>query len=209
MSVNYYGAYLQDDFRVNSKLTLNAGIRLEHEDGLREENNGFTVAFDRTLNPGGALGAITNPLTGQAIRGGLVYAGQNGANDYQGDPKSVKFSPRLGLVYSFNPKTVLRAGYGVYWAPWNYQGATNTNYGQIGFSQDTILSQGQFQPTTSLTNPFPGGVLTPIGNTRGALTGVGSQIEFIDQLEAGSYKRLADSDAPPAHATQNTTVALA
>ncbi len=41
---NYYGAYAQDDWRVSPKFTLNYGIRLEHEDGLREENNGFTVA---------------------------------------------------------------------------------------------------------------------------------------------------------------------
>ncbi|MEP7116873.1 MAG: TonB-dependent receptor [Acidobacteriota bacterium] len=183
--VNYYGGYLQDDFRVSSKLTLNVGLRLEHEDGLREKNNGFTVAFDRTLNPGGALGAVT--VNGQPVRGGLVYAGQNGANDYQGNPKAAKFSPRLGLVYSFDPKTVVRAGYGVYWAPWAYQGASNTNYGQIGYSQDTNLVQGQFQPTVSLTNPFPNGVLAPVGNARGALTGVGSQIEFIDQDKQSPY----------------------
>lgn len=187
VSVNYYGAYLQDDFRVNSKLTLNAGIRLEHEDGLREENNGFTVAFDRTLNPGGALGAITNPLTGQAIRGGLVYAGQNGANDYQGNPPAVKFSPRLGMVYSFSPKTVLRAGYGVYWAPWNYQSVGSTNYGNIGFSRDTFLAQNQFRPTTTLDNPFPSGVLQPVGSSLGALTGVGANIEFIDQDKKAPY----------------------
>ena len=81
------------------------------------------MAFDRTLNPGGALGNVV--VNGQPVRGGLVYAGQNGANDYQGDPPAVKFSPRLGLVYSFNPKTVVRAGYGIYWAPWNYP-APNT-----------------------------------------------------------------------------------
>ena len=57
------------------------------------------------------------------MRGGLVYAGQNGANTYQGDPPALKISPRLGMVYSFNPKTVVRAGYGIYWAPWNYQAA--------------------------------------------------------------------------------------
>ncbi len=178
-SVNYYGGYLQDDFRVNAKLTLNAGLRLEHESGLREKDNAFTVAFDRTLNPGGALGNVV--VNGQPVRGGLVYAGQNGANEYQGNPVAAKVSPRLGMVYSFDPKTVVRAGYGIYWAPWNYQGVGSQNYGQIGFSRDTFLSQGQFQPTTSLTNPFPNGALQPIGNSLGALTGVGSQIEFIDQ----------------------------
>jgi hypothetical protein len=178
---NYYGAYAQDDWRVSSKFTLNYGLRLEHEDGLREENNGFTVGFDRTLNPGGALGNVVNPLTGQRIVGGLIYAGQNGANEYQGNPPGIKISPRVGMVYSMNPKTVVRAGYGIYWAPWNYQAVGAQNYGNIGYTQVTQSPQPQFTPTVSLTNPFPNGVLTPTGNTGGPLTGVGSAIEFIDQ----------------------------
>ena len=177
---SYYGGYLQDDWRVGPKFTLNYGIRVEHEDGLREENNGFTVAFDRTLNPGGALGALS--VNGAPVRGGLVYAGQNGANEYQGNPIGLKISPRVGMVYSFNPKTVVRAGYGTYWAPWNYQAVGAQNYGNIGYTQVTQSPQAQFTPNVSLTNPFPAGVLQPIGNTLGALTGVGSgDIEFIDQ----------------------------
>ena len=180
---HYWGAYLQDDWRVNGKFTLNYGVRLEHEDGLREENNGFTVAFDRGLNPGGALGAVVNPLTNQPIRGGLVYAGVNGAPEFQGDPPSLKVSPRLGMVYSFNPKTVVRAGYGIYWAPWNYQGVGPANYGNVGFTQQTFTNNNQFIPNLSLTNPFPGGISQPRGSSRGALEGVGSQIEFIDQTK--------------------------
>jgi hypothetical protein len=183
--VNYYGGYLQDDFRVSSKLTLNAGLRVEYETGLREKENRFTVAFDRTLNPGGALGGIV--VNGNPVRGGLVYAGQNGAATEQGNQPAAKFSPRLGMVYSFDPKTVLRAGYGIYWAPWNYQGVGSQNYGQIGYSRDTFLSQGQFQPTVTLSNAFSGGALQPIGNSLGALTGVGSQIEFIDQDKGAPY----------------------
>ena len=45
----------------------------------------------------------------------------------------------------------------------------------------TQSPQAQFVPTVSLTNPFPNGVSTPFGNTRGALTSVGSAVEFIDQ----------------------------
>ncbi len=65
---------------------------------------------------------------------------QNGANDYQGNPPAVKVSPRIGVVYSFNPKTVVRAGYGIYWAPWNYQAVGAQNYGNIGFTQVTHLA---------------------------------------------------------------------
>jgi trimeric autotransporter adhesin len=186
---HYYGFYAQDDFRVGSKLTLNYGLRLEHEDGLRERNDLITVAFDRSLNPGGALGNVVNPLTGQRVVGGLVYAGQNGANDYQGDPPGLKVSPRLGLVYSINPKTVIRAGYGTYWSPWNYQAPNNTNYGQIGAANVTEVQQGRFFPTTLISNPYPSGLLQPTGNALGALTGVGGEINFIDQ----------DKKAPQVH----------
>ena len=157
--MNYFGGYIQDDFRVSSKLTVNAGLRIESESGLKEEEDRFTVAFDRTINPGGTLGSIVNPLTGQPMRGGLVYAGVNGAPTEQGNQPAAKFSPRVGMVYSVNPKTVIRTGYGVYQAPWNYQFVGAANYGQVGYSQNTFMQQGQFVPTTSLTNPFPGGVV--------------------------------------------------
>ena len=183
--VNYYGGYIQDDFRISSRFTLNAGLRIEHEDGLREEENRFVVAFDRTLNPGGALGAIS--VNGNPVRGGLVYAGQNGAPTQQGDQPALKYSPRVGFVYSLNPKTVMRGGYGIYQAPWNYQGVGSANYGNIGYSQNTFIQQGQFVPTTTLTNPFPNGVTQPRGNSLGALEGVGSNIEFIDQDKKAPY----------------------
>lgn len=183
--LNYYGAYLQDDFRVSSKLTINGGLRIEHETGLKEEENRFTVAFDRTLNPGGALGAIT--VNGNPVRGGLVYAGVNGAPTEQGNQPAVKFSPRFGFVYSANPKTVVRGGYGIYQAPWNYPFLGSANYGQVGYSQNTFTNQNQFIPTLTLNNPFPGGVTQPRGNSLGALEGVGSNIEFIDQDKGAPY----------------------
>ncbi|HJU44813.1 MAG TPA: TonB-dependent receptor [Vicinamibacterales bacterium] len=177
---NYYGAYIQDDFRISSRLTLNAGLRIEHEDGLREEENRFTVGFDRTVNPGGALGAA-------GARGGLMYAGVNGNKTQQGDQPAAKFSPRVGLVYSLNQRTVMRGGYGIYQAPWNYQGIGAQNYGNIGYSQNTFMVQGQYVPTSTLTNPFPNGVVQPRGNALGVLEGYGTNIEFIDQDKKAPY----------------------
>ena len=101
----------------------------------------------------------------------------------------MKFSPRIGFVHSFNPKTVVRAGYGIYWAPWNYQAPNSTNYGQIGSSQVTQVPQDRFRPNITLSNPFPNGLSQPVGNALGPLTGVGTEINFIDQ----------DKKAPQVH----------
>ena len=191
---NYFGFYAQDDFRVNPKLTLNYGLRLEHEQGLQEKDNNFTVAFNQTLNPGGALGNVVNPVTGQRIVGGLVYAGQNGANEYQGDPPAMKVSPRVGVVYAMNPKSVLRAGFGTYWSPWNYQAPSNVNYGQIGAARQTFINQGQFYPSVTMNNPFPAGLLDPVGNALGALTGVGGEIRFIDQNKHAPHVYMYSAD---------------
>lgn len=178
--LHYVGGYFQDDFRVSSRFTLNAGIRIESETGLMEEKNRFTVGFDRTVNPGGPLGAA-------GARGGLMYAGVNGNPTEQGNQPAAKFSPRVGFVYSANPKTVLRGGYGIYQAPWNYQFVGATNYGQVGYSQNTFMVQSPYQPTTTLTNPFPTGVGQPRGNSLGVLEGYGSNIEFIDQDKKNPY----------------------
>src|SRR5260370_7177295 len=59
---DYYGFFVHDDFRVTSKLTLNVGLRLEHEVGLREFNNGMVVNFDGTAaNPLAANVTDTSP----------------------------------------------------------------------------------------------------------------------------------------------------
>ena len=81
----YFGGYAQDDWRVNSKFTLNYGIRLEHETGLAEQNNNFTVGFDRTATS--ALSSVTIPadaVAGTAARsvvGGLMYRRQRQPDD--------------------------------------------------------------------------------------------------------------------------------
>ena len=137
--VNYFGGYIQDDFRVSSRFTINAGLRIEHEDGLSEVENRFTVGFDRTVNPGGALGAA-----GGARRPDVCRC-RTATRRIQGDQPAAKFSPRVGLVYSMNPKTVMRGGYGIYQAPWNYQAVGSANYGQVGYSQNTFMVAGPVQ----------------------------------------------------------------
>src|SRR5206468_11995863 len=122
----YYGGYAQDDWRVSPRLTLNYGLRIEHETGMAEQNNNFTVGFDR--NATNALSTVTIPsdavagTSARTVTGGLMYAGVNGNPTTQGDPPKVKYSPRVGAVFSLDTNTVIRGGYGLYWSPWNYAG---------------------------------------------------------------------------------------
>jgi hypothetical protein len=182
----YYAGYIQDDWRVRPNFTLNYGLRIEHEDGMREQDNRITVGFDANAVSPLNVTIPADPVAGAAarqVKGGLLYAGQNGANDFQGNPPKAKWSPRVGAVYSFNSKTVLRAGYGIYWAPWNYQQpSTGTNnYGQTGFTVNTPTPQSQFIPTVTLDNPFPNGLVQPAGSSLGLLAGVGTTIRYVDQ----------------------------
>jgi hypothetical protein len=186
---NYYGGYWQDDWRVSSKFTLNYGLRVEHEDGMREVNNNFTVGFDTTATS--AISSVTIPASvdptggtpSRSVVGGLMYAGVNGNPTQQGNPPKAKWSPRVGAVYSMNSTTVLRGGYGLYWAPWNYAVPSNatSNYGQIGYTNNTVSPQTAGTPTVSLTNPFPSGLVAAAGNSLGLLSGVGTQISYVDQ----------------------------
>ena len=180
----YWGGYVQDDWRVSSRFTLNYGLRLEHEDGLREVNNAQTVAFDQNaVNPIDALVPKTGTLlAGKTLKGGLVYAGVSGQPTEQGNPKKIKPAPRVGATFAVDSKTVLRGGYGLFWAPWNY---ATTVHGQTGFSRTTQFSQAAAQgtdvPLNLLDNPFPSGLLSPVGSSLGLGTNVGGQVDFVDQ----------------------------
>lgn len=178
---NYYGIYIQDDFRVTSKLTVNIGLRWEHESGLSEQNNGMVVDFN---------GTIPNPLaanvSGIAPKGEVVYAG-SGNPTTVGDPFSNKWGPRIGLAYQVLPKTVIRGGYGIFFAP---QYAIGAPIATVGYNQSTSYIASTDNNNTaanSLSNPFPTGILQPVGKTLGALTGEGQSFSLVDPNARSPY----------------------
>ena len=173
--VGYYGAYLQDDFRVNSKLTVNFGLRWEHESGLQEQNNGIVTAFlPNTPNP------IQSQVPGLATDGVVEFAGQNGSPNHIGNPNWSKWGPRGGIAWQLDNKTVVRGGYGLFWAPPFGIGAPIQTAGYYATSTNTFTNDGYQTPTSTLTNPFPNGLNTPAGSSLGPLAGVGQTISFAD-----------------------------
>src|SRR4029079_12182646 len=90
--VHYFSGYMQDDWRVNNRLTINYGLRLEHETGMMEKNNQQTVNFDQTaISPLNSQVTFLDPITKQPrqLMGGLVFAGVNGAPIEQGHQPAI------------------------------------------------------------------------------------------------------------------------
>ena len=172
--VRYYSFFIQDDWRATSKLTLNFGFRGEHEGAPSERSNKYVIGFDpNAVNP---LQAAAPELT---VKGALLYAGVGGNPDHSFNPLGVKVGPRFGFSYAMDAKTAIRGGYGIFWSPqsFSFQSA-------IGFSQSTSIVtsvDNNYTPYAKLENPYPAGLLQPVGNSAGALAGVGQSISPLDR----------------------------
>jgi hypothetical protein len=94
--------YIQDDFKVSPKLTLNLGLRWEY-DQWPHHRRGRLSGFD-TLT-GQFFWASTNPITGQGANVRPQIA----------DPRYSNFAPRFGFAYRVAPNTTLRGAYGIYY----------------------------------------------------------------------------------------------
>ena len=167
--VNYNAFFIQDDYRITPKLTLNFGFRGERESNPAEVNNKFTV--DANLGIANPLQASIPSLT---LLGQVEYAGLNGNPNHAGNPLALKAGPRFGFAYTLNPKTVFRGGYGVFWVPQSFSAQNAAGYSQT--TNITSSINGGYTPYATLANPYPNG-LTPIaGNSLGGLTNIGSTI---------------------------------
>lgn len=166
----YFGAYVQDDWRVTDRLTLNIGLRWDVQIGDREKYNRLAYFNPDAINPLGALS--TNPAYAN-LKGVLSWVGQgNPQNQQSTDWRD--FGPRFGFAYSADPKTVIRGGYGIFFVPRIVAG---TNGGAVEAVRTTTMlaSVDGVIPTNTLSNPYPGGVLPPL-NDRNPLVNVGQSV---------------------------------
>jgi hypothetical protein len=115
----YFGPFVQDDWKVSNRLTLNLGLRWDYRNVPYETNNKL-FWFD-TANPGGGLCYADQALGTQSVTGlgGPIAPQGNGFYRYCGrhnpaDGSKNPFAPRIGFAYRLSDKTVIRGGYGLF-----------------------------------------------------------------------------------------------
>ncbi|MES1258356.1 MAG: TonB-dependent receptor [Acidobacteriota bacterium] len=139
------GVFIQDDFKLSPKLTLNMGLRWEGNTGWSEVHGN-----ERGFDPN-----VLNPATNTP--GAMWYAASatNGRTTLQ-QPRWNNFLPRFGFAYQPGNKTTVRGGFGLYTYPWN----VDTYGGGLGSAFSTSGNQ-----TDSTNNAQPVVLLSSDGNT--------------------------------------------
>ena len=113
---NYNAPWVQDDWRLTDKLTLNLGFRWDFNTPVFEEDNRLNYVFDTTsTNP--VNGRINTALlpNGGPLRGGPTFVEVNGNPKYPYQYDKNNIQPRVGFAYQLNDKMVVRGGYGLYY----------------------------------------------------------------------------------------------
>ncbi|MBZ5581009.1 MAG: TonB-dependent receptor [Acidobacteriia bacterium] len=185
--------FLQDDWRVNQKLTVNLGLRYEHWGPTAERFDRATAGWDPNASLPIAAQAqaayLLNPtpeVSQLPVHGGLVFAGAGGLGHSLGSGVN-DWMPRIGIAYSLNDKTVIHTGYGIFYGP---LGLAYQSVRQDGFSRTTTanasLDNGLTYPSP-LSNPFPTGVLEPVGAGLGPMTNAGNSITVYVMNPKGLY----------------------
>jgi len=154
----YRGFYFGDTWRVTRKLTLNYGLRYDLP-GAFSVRHDFSTYWDPAATNHTVTGCQLNVATGTGTPGspcpGDVFLVRNGINPGRTAiplPKK-EFMPRLGLAYSFDQKTVVRTGYGIFFTPnWTFFGLNPSNDPINTASTLWVASaNGGISPSSTLT----------------------------------------------------------
>jgi hypothetical protein len=177
---NYYGAYLQDDWKLTSRLTLNLGLRWEM-DYPRWEGQNRQSGFDPFA---------INPVSGTP--GVVTFAGLNGVGRYSHGFDPNNWGPRFGFAWSARKGLVLRGGYGIFYNG-AYQVSVN-NLMSLGFSLNGSFPSpdGGYTPAFLFRNGMPAVPRDKLGPEYGAVP-VGGKVttapEFIAKDHVNGYSQ--------------------
>ncbi len=163
-ATDYYmhGWYVQDDWKLNRKFTLNLGFRYEVQLPPNERSNQQAYFDFHALNP-------ISVAAGIPVYGAEVYNTPRNRGLYRKNLRDL--APRIGFAYSVLPKMVLRGGYGLYYSR-NFYNGQGPNPGYAASTPWTSSVDG-ITVTTPLAQAFQSGLVSITGNKLGGLTNVG------------------------------------
>jgi hypothetical protein len=196
-----YGLYVQDDFRMHEKVTLNLGVRWEYEGGLFDPEYrlprdvdlsqpipGMQQAIDPRIPAD--VRAIMAQSTGQktyTYNGAFYFTDQD--NPRNAKPSFAQFMPRVGLAWSVDQRTAIRAGYGRFYTPQMLVDENDT-MGQLDLGAysplTSILPSVQGVPQVRLSDPFPQGLTPAYGKQFGTYTGLGDNVRWDEYRQRPS-----------------------
>lgn len=193
---HYLGWYLQDDWKVVPRFTLNLGIRYEIQTAPTFRRN--DAAY---FNP-----TVPNPIgtsIGQALPGALIFLSPGNRDSY--DTNYGNVAPRVGFSYQIRPNLVFRGGYGIFYPVLDPLNNASTD----GFSSnsavvDSLNNDINPNPAVTTANPWPNGFVPITGNSLGELQdvgyGVGSNFNhitssYVEQYMAGFQYALGLNDS--------------
>ena len=185
----YHALFVQDDWKISSRLTLNLGLRYDYEGAPTEAENRNVRGFDPnallSISSAAEARYAANPVaqippSAWKARGGVGFASNSARGLWNTDTNNIQ--PRVGFAYKLNDKTVVRGGWGIYTSPFVFSNGIN----QVGFSQSTPYIASQDRGLTflsTLNNPYPSGVLQPGGGSLGPNTFLGQSLTRFAPLE--------------------------
>ena len=187
----YWAAYAMDVARVTHKLTVTYGLRYSYEGADVASYN--KLSYLDTTSP--------SPIASQVpsipnLIGGVGIVGLNGASPDLQVPGKLHFEPRLGVAYSINSKTVVHAGFGIFYHPTATYQTNPASYGWTRKSTSIDAATDGVTPLYNLSNPFPSGLPNIYGNNPTPLpgnnTGSGPLSIELGQTISGNPRQQAD-----------------
>jgi hypothetical protein len=193
-----YAFYVQDDFKVSRKLTLNLGLRYEYEGGLWDPQYRLPQRLDLN-DPIPGMQSVIDPLIPADVRAMMAESTRqksylyNGAFYFTEEGNKRKtamdkngFAPRLGVAWRLDNVSAIRAGYGRFIVPSSLANSERDTLGEMdlgGFTPTTPVPSIQTGiPRAYLASPFPLGLDPITGKKYGRYTNLGSAVS-IDKYE--------------------------
>jgi carboxypeptidase family protein len=166
----YTAVFIQDDWRLSTRLTLNAGLRWDYEAPVTETGNQVNAGFDRNAVALVCPACPASGLPGE-LKGGLTFAD---GRFYNRDLNN--FGPRVGFTYTATRRAVVRGGYGL-----TFLDSSTDRGTQTGFTRSTAFVaslDANRTPADRLSNPYPNGILPAAGSALGPATALGTNISY-------------------------------